>query len=236
VYHLDRAALLRRLVEHNPIENVSTVLFRTDALRLAAPSIETFKHVGDWMVYLRMLRDSTAVFVDQPLAQHRTHPDTTRVRQRSNAEWTVLFAEMQRVTELAADVAALDAKERARAHARLNALAERQLTLAERLADWRGRLVIYGAGAMGRQLYGWLRTARPDIVVPFFVDALARTSTQRLDCCGLPVLAPEQLLQRVAEYDGILIASVAFHGEIAAWLQQAGLNAKLVAENTAPAV
>lgn len=57
----------------NPIPNVSSVLFRKRAYIKAGCANDTMKYCGDWLLYLRIKKNSEIKYIPEPLSTFRLH-------------------------------------------------------------------------------------------------------------------------------------------------------------------
>lgn len=82
--YLNRGAdeVARYLVLRNTIPNASACLFRRTALLKADLASIDLRVSGDWMAYVRLLREFDIAFVAEPLNRYRIHAQTARARAR----------------------------------------------------------------------------------------------------------------------------------------------------------
>jgi glycosyltransferase involved in cell wall biosynthesis len=81
------------LVHKNTIPNASAVLFRAEAYKNSQINNETFRLVGDWFAWAKILIGSDIAFISEPLNYYRTHAHTARKK-----NWQSLASMVERVT------------------------------------------------------------------------------------------------------------------------------------------
>jgi len=66
------------LIHRNCIPNVSAILFRRDAFHFLDNKIKSCKYIGDWIFYIKILKNRELTFISDKLNYFRTHLATTR--------------------------------------------------------------------------------------------------------------------------------------------------------------
>ncbi|WP_162173856.1 glycoside hydrolase family 99-like domain-containing protein [Hyphomonas johnsonii] len=86
-----REELAEGLSVKNTIPNVSSVLFRRDALRRVLTAqmddISTYRVAGDWCVYMHLAQLGRIAFDPRPLNYHRRHTESVTISRFGKAEW-----------------------------------------------------------------------------------------------------------------------------------------------------
>lgn len=70
--------ILKYMVHYNCIPNASAVLFRKDKMKAIGMADETYKLNGDWLFWIKLMRDSDIAFVANSLNYFRKHDATVR--------------------------------------------------------------------------------------------------------------------------------------------------------------
>ncbi|MEZ8724417.1 glycosyltransferase, partial [Vibrio pomeroyi] len=75
-----RSELENYFCKKNPVLNVSSVVFRTDAIKDAfhriGDDISNFRYAGDWFVYINILLDYDISYCPITMNKHRRHSDS----------------------------------------------------------------------------------------------------------------------------------------------------------------
>ncbi len=108
-FTLPGLGLVRRFMSYrNIIPNASAVLLRRAILEHVGPADESFRIVGDWLFWVKILAVCDASFVARPLNYFRSHLNNVRTKTRDDGtvliEFTKLFAIMKQYGETAKDL------------------------------------------------------------------------------------------------------------------------------------
>ena len=215
------------MITSNAIVNASAVLFRNSHLGEEFTQAIGFRYVGDWYVYLNLIKDSDILISDLYLNKFRSHSGTTRAS-RNEETWIKAFDELHAINNLLLEINAIDASKHQLKRVELDSskamIKNIGAFIANKLPGINNQLCIYGAGTLGQYCAEKIIEYNPGLEISFFIDQKARQSETTVS--GIPVITLEQALK--SEIPDIFIASMAFLDEIKEALVNAGLAEKII--------
>lgn len=214
------------LTQRNCIPNVSAVLFRKNSL-IVSNTVKSYRYLGDWLLYIQVLKNKKIGYVARELNYFRTHANTTRSG-KSLDDWLYTKKEFHGVFQEIYTSFALPEAECMRLTSTMSLLIDNIVTIIPTITRLSKQgdspqIAIYASGSLGLFALNLIQKSFDKSVLSIlcFIDKKAENHKYELD--GIPVISLTQFIEDMPKVP-IFIASISYYTEIYQELTKQGLS------------
>ncbi len=228
--------IVKHLSRRNCIPNVSAVLFHRNAFDCLDQQITTFCFAGDWLFYIKILKNKNISFTPETLNYQRMHLKTTRYG-RSIKDWGRLKCEVNQIydeIEVIYGISKLTCKALCNENLNMINLIMNIIPTLKRLCyEGKNKIAIYSTSNLGYFALNMISSnfTSNELTVSCFIDKRALLQDYKVK--GIPVFSLTQFSKKNLNIP-IFIASTVYFQEIYDELNNAGLADFVIEEPCNP--